>query len=323
MTEIASVYSTISDELAEVKSRTDDALSRAAKLIGCGNVLGADSSGKQLRPAMVILVSRLFGGARETAVRLAAAVELIHAASLIHDDVIDAAPVRRGRPTTLARLGTSDAVLSGDVIFAGVFADLADAGAASALREISHAAAEVCSGEVRENRAKRNFALTREEYLEIVELKTASLYRASAVMGALSAGAPADAVRNVGQFGRSVGMAFQVVDDLLDVVGDEGATGKPVRRDLVEGKVTLPTIIYLAGLDDDRRRETVARFLEGDDAFIARSLDEMAAPKAVAAVREVAQGYSRRALKLLDKLPVGIERVGLAALCRIAADRDA
>lgn len=323
MVEISDVYSRISGELAEVKARTDEALSRAATLVGCGNVLGAGTNGKKLRPAMLILISRLFGGARETAVRLAAAVELIHAASLIHDDVIDAAPVRRGRPTTLAHLGPSNAVLAGDVIFSGVFADLADAGLAEALREIAHAAADVCAGEVRENRAKRDFALSRNEYLKIVGLKTASLYRSAAIMGAISAGAPEDAARSAGQIGHWVGMAFQVADDLLDVIGDAGEAGKPVRRDLLEGKVTLPTIVYLETLGEDERRESVARFVEGDEAFIEEALARMAAPRAVAAVRAVAESYSRRALKLLDKMPVGLERVSLAALCRLAADRRA
>jgi len=322
MTQFIEVYSRISDELSEVKERTDAALSRTAALVGCANPLITGSNGKQFRPAMLILVSRLFHGDRDLAIRLAVAVELIHAASLIHDDVIDAAPVRRGQPTAFATVGPSNAVLSGDVIFSDVFKSLAQEGLTDALAEVARAAAEVCAGEVRENRSRHDFAMTRQEYLKIVDLKTASLYRASATLGALSGKADAAAARAAGRFGREVGMAFQVADDLLDVAGRESEIGKPVRRDLIEGRVALPTILYLEGLSDKDRRRSAGRFASGDGPFIMESLDKMAEPKNVAAVRRIAEGYSRRALKLLDKLPIGLEKVSLAALCRFAADRS-
>jgi geranylgeranyl pyrophosphate synthase len=315
------VQSSISGDLAEVRERVGAALRHAAELAGVGGVFEAESLGKQLRSATLILVSRLFGGDRPLAVRLAADVELIHEASLIHDDVLDEAPTRRGRPSAASVLGPSDAVLLGDVIFMDVFRDAVEAGVPGALEEITRAAAQVVAGEVRQHRRRGDFSMSRREYLRIVDLKTASLYRACAVLGALTGGAERDAAAAAGRFGRWMGMAFQVADDLLDVQGDAAEAGKPVQKDLADGRVTLPAIVYLEGLDERGRQAAAKRLAARDERFIEEALLRMAEPANVVAARRVAAVYCRRALKTLDALPVGLERLSLAALCRFAADR--
>ena len=315
------VQSAISDDLAEVRERVGGALRHAAGLAGVDNAFEAESLGKQLRSATLILVSRLFRGDRPLAVRLAADVELLHEASLIHDDVLDDASTRRGRPATSRVIGTSDAVLLGDVIFMDVFRDVVEAGVPGALEEVTRAAAQVVAGEVRQHRKRGDFSISRREYLRIVDMKTASLYRACAVLGALAGGATRDAAAAAGRFGRWMGMAFQVADDLLDVQGDAAEAGKPVQKDLADGRVTLPAIVYLEGLDERERRAAVKRLEKGDERFIEETLRRMAEPANVVAAQRVASVYCRRALKTLDALPVGLERASLATLCRFAADR--
>ncbi len=308
--------------LTEVRARVDARLESACRSTGLASAFTARSSGKNLRSAMLLLVARLFGGDEETAVRLAADVELLHEASLIHDDVLDGAAVRRGVPSAASVLGASDAVLLGDVIFMGVFEDAVGAGVPGALPEITRASALVCAGEVREHRARGDFSLSRREYMRIVDMKTASLYRASGRIGALAGGASQSDADSAARFGRWVGLAFQAADDLLDVTGDEARAGKPLRSDLAALKVTLPTILHLERLGPGEREAAVERLAARDPAAVEEALAAMLRPEAVAAVRRVAATYCRRALKTLDSLPVGLEKADLAALCRFAADRS-
>jgi octaprenyl-diphosphate synthase len=274
-----------------------------------------------LRPAVLLLVSRLFNAPPCLAVRLAAAVELVHAASLIHDDGIDDARTRRGRPTLGSRIGTPEAVLFGDSVFAGAFAEVIATGRLDMARELARTGVEVCAGEVRQNISKGNFALSRPRYLEIVRLKTGSLYRACGALGAMAGDAVPSHVRAAAQFGLAFGMAFQAADDLLDVIGDPDVTGKPRGSDVSQGKATLPVIVYLEKLSPARRsrvRRTLSAGAADDNAAV---LVKLAKPPVVAAVRSVADEYRLKALAALDRLPDGPEKKDLAALCRFAVRR--
>jgi octaprenyl-diphosphate synthase len=296
-------------------------LDESARVAGVHSRVSADSGGKQVRPAVLLLTARLFGADRTVAVKLAAIVELIHAASLIHDDVIDDADTRRGEPTVLRRIGAADAVLLGDVIFTAAFARAAALRRAEYVRELARAARRVCAGEVRQNRAKGNMGLTLAQYTRIVELKTASLYRACAVLGAITGGAPRRETGAAGLFGYHLGLGFQAADDLLDVAGDPKLTGKPRGQDLAQGKVTLPLLFYLRALSPAARRRVREGFASDGPGFVAEILDVLRRSPVVPAARKAAAGHCRDAAAQLRFLPGGPEKKSLAALCSFAADR--
>ena len=220
----------LEDRLAELAGGHGLALAREA-----GTTIAA--GGKRLRPLLLFLAA---GRATKGAVAAAAAVELVHSATLVHDDVLDGALVRRGHPTVVARAGRAMATSTGDLLFSRAFAELAANGRADELRVLSEASSALALGELAQRADAWNAEISEERYLERCELKTARLFEASAALGALEAGGHAEAL---GAFGRKIGLAFQLLDDVLDVSGPEERTGKRRGTDLLDGTVTLPLIL--------------------------------------------------------------------------------
>jgi geranylgeranyl pyrophosphate synthase len=207
------------------------------------------AGGKRLRP-LLVFVAGFDGPADPPLVRGAVAVELVHSATLVHDDVLDAAPLRRGRPTVFAQAGRAAATATGDLLFSRAFAELAANDSAEQLRVLSAASSALARGELVQREDAWRGDVTVERYLRRCELKTASLFAAACQLGALAAGAA-----ELGSYGRAVGVAFQILDDVLDVTGPVERTGKARGTDLLDGTVTLPLIVArrrdpeLAGLD--------------------------------------------------------------------------
>lgn len=209
------------------------------------------AGGKRLRPLLVILCAG--PGADEDAVlRGAVAVELVHSATLVHDDVLDDAPLRRGKPTVYATAGRQAAIQTGDLLFARAFSELAGGGDPEAVRVLSDAGSALARGELLQRADAWDTSVTVERYLARCDLKTARLFQAAAQLGARAGGADSAAL---GDFGRRIGIAFQVLDDVLDVQGPAERTGKHRGTDLLDGTVTLPFVFArerdpgLAGLD--------------------------------------------------------------------------
>ncbi len=216
---------------------------------GHGPVLGHHAGqtiaagGKRLRPLLVILAAGPRAARRPQLVAAAAAVELIHSATLVHDDVLDSASLRRGVPTVWAQGGRARAVATGDLLFSRAFAELAAAGSLEAVRALSRATSALAEGELLQRQDAWNPAVALERYLLRCELKTARLFEASCRLGALAADAPAAQVAALGEFGRDIGIAFQLLDDVIDVAGPASVTGKHRGTDLLDGTVTLPLIL--------------------------------------------------------------------------------
>lgn len=202
------------------------------------------AGGKRLRPLLVLLAAGDGGG--DGLVRAATAVELIHSASLVHDDVLDAAELRRGRPTVVARAGRGMATATGDLLFARAFAELVRNGRADEIRVLSDATSALARGELLQRADAWNATIGVERYLERCELKTARLFEAACRLGALEGGAGEAAAEHLGVFGRRIGLAFQLLDDVLDVSGPEERTGKHRGTDLLDGTVTLPFLLARA-----------------------------------------------------------------------------
>jgi geranylgeranyl pyrophosphate synthase len=224
--------------MAEVEDRL------ATLSAGYGDRLGAEAEatltagGKRLRPLLVLMAAG--DGAGEPAVRAAAAVELVHMATLVHDDVLDGAPVRRGRPTVVARSGRERAVGVGDLLFSRAFAELAADGGEGVVAELSSASVALALGELAQRHDAYDTSISEERYLERCALKTARLFESACRVGRLASGAPG--TERLAEFGREIGLAFQLLDDVLDVTGPPERTGKARGTDLLDGTVTLPLI---------------------------------------------------------------------------------
>jgi geranylgeranyl pyrophosphate synthase len=242
--------------LAQLLERTEERLVELAA--GYGPTLARHATatisagGKRLRPLLVFLAAGETddAGAQERLVRGAVAVELIHSASLVHDDVLDAAALRRGAPTVVAAAGRTIATATGDLLFSRAFAELVAGGELEDVRAVSAAASALAAGELMQRADAWDVTVTRERYLQRCELKTGSLFEAACRLGALVTSPEGDRLRSsegetrsLALFGRRIGLAFQLLDDVLDVSGPASRTGKARGTDLLDGTVTLPLIL--------------------------------------------------------------------------------
>ena len=287
------------DHIPPLMERLEQRLAELAT--GHGRVLarhgGATiaAGGKRLRPLLVLVAGGPgAAGAADGILRAAVAVELIHSATLVHDDVLDAAALRRGRPTVFAEAGRELATATGDLLFSRAFAELAAGGRPEQVRELSDASSSLALGELMQRADAWDAGIGVDRYLERCELKTARLFSAACRLGAREGGAEEDRIGALGEFGRQVGLAFQLLDDVLDVSGPSERTGKARGTDLLDGTVTLPFILArkrdreLADLDprsvrDQGRAEAVCDRIQATGALDearARALDIVARAKA-------------------------------------------
>jgi geranylgeranyl pyrophosphate synthase len=233
------------------------------ELLAChaGSTIAA--GGKRLRPLLVFLAAGAPPPESDQLLSSAVAVELVHSATLVHDDVLDGSDLRRGRPTVAAAAGRLTATSTGDLLFSRAFAELAQAGSRASVRVLSRASSELAAGELMQ-RADAWRAVAVERYLERCRLKTAVLFRAACELGALAGGAAASTISGLACFGEQIGLAFQLLDDVLDVTGPPERTGKPQGADLLDGTMTLPLILArrsdptLAALDLRSVRDAAA-----------------------------------------------------------------
>ncbi len=255
------------------------------------------AGGKRLRPLLVFLAAGAPPPETDGLLGAAVAVELVHGATLIHDDVLDGSPLRRGRPTVFASGGRSMAIATGDLLFSRAFAELAATGSADAVRVLSRATRELASGELMQRADAFAAGVDLERYLERCRLKTAVLFRAACELGSLEGGGP---VRELATFGEQIGLAFQILDDVLDVTGPPERTGKPRGADLLDGTVTLPLIV--ARMSDPAIAEVDLRQVQ-TPAHAAALCDRIAATDALEQARARALEFVSRAKQALPRLP--------------------
>jgi geranylgeranyl pyrophosphate synthase len=255
------------------------------------------AGGKRLRPLLVFLAAGTPPPETDGLLRAAVAVELVHGATLIHDDVLDGSALRRGRPTVFAAGGRAMATATGDLLFSRAFAELATTGSLEMVRVLSRASCELAEGELMQRADAFEIGVEADRYLERCRLKTAVLFRAACELGSLEAGGPASALA---AFGEQIGLAFQILDDVLDVSGPPERTGKPRGADLLDGTVTLPLI--LAREEDARLNAVDLRALSGAaDAIVI--CERIAATGALDDARDRALELVSMAKSLLPPLP--------------------
>jgi geranylgeranyl pyrophosphate synthase len=277
------------------------------------------AGGKRLRPLLVFLCA---GTYRRELVSAAVSVELLHMATLVHDDVLDGAAMRRGRPTVFAAGGRRAATATGDLLFSRAFAELASTGDAEAVRALSQASSALARGELMQRADAWAEEITPERYLERCRLKTASLFEAACRLGALFGGLTRDTVAALGRFGARIGMAFQIFDDVLDVSGPTERTGKPRGADLLDGTVNLPLI--LARRRDPDLRALDLRSVVTDGAQAGAVCDRIALTGALGEARERALRYVVEAKATIGEVPLpdgrrrGLDLVAEAVVERYA-----
>ncbi len=276
------------------------------------------AGGKRVRPLLTLLCARRGTAASEPVLRAAAAVELLHMATLVHDDVLDRAELRRGRPTVAHHFGSATALSAGNYLLARAFSELVGAGVPTAVDLLSATAVGLSEGEVLQRAEAYDVHVDVAAYVRRCERKTADLFAAACALGALLSGAGDAVAGAVGEYGRLIGIAFQVFDDILDCSGDEAATGKRPGTDVRDGTITLPLIYALEARPE---LATVLGTPGADDAAVAAVLGAVAESGALQRARGDALRYIGDARSVLDSCPGTVERELLAQVAAQVVDR--
>jgi octaprenyl-diphosphate synthase len=314
----------VRDDLAKVEREIElESMASVSAVTNIGKYLSSNG-GKRLRPILLLLSCRLIGQSSESAIRLAAVVEMIHTATLVHDDVIDVAETRRGKPSTNAIWGNHTSVLAGDWLYMQAFQ--------IALRERNFHVLDILisltqmmvEGELLQLDRLGKIDISEADYMELIDRKTASLFSACARIGAIVAGADERTESRLGEYAWNLGIAFQLTDDILDFTARETTLGKPVGNDLREGKVTLPLIYALASGDPQGRAvtETILRNrnYDGYTAEDVRAFLERYGAVEKARVR--AQEFATKARSIIAEFPDSPFQRALAAVAELVTDRD-
>ncbi len=315
---------TISKELSMVSELIQESVASDETLLTeiAEYVIGA--GGKKVRPAVTILSFYSVGGGDvEDAVKVAAALELIHNATLLHDDINDGGVMRRGRPAAYTRYGIQNTLVTGDFLFTKAFAIGAKFDS-NIVNITAEACVKLAEGEIRQQRRARDLSLSEGDYLDIVRRKTAGPIAAGAKIGAILGGGTLDEVFALGEYGIHLGIAFQIVDDILDVVGREDVLGKPIGTDVREGNITLLT---LGALENGSRTEaqelaTIVEKEQNTREEVARALDIIIASGAVETARERAAEYGERAKESLGLLKATPRKLELLKLVDFVLKRE-
>ncbi|MDX1634703.1 MAG: polyprenyl synthetase family protein [Marinobacter sp.] len=315
------LYDPVSDDFSRVNELITRRLASNVPMVEKIAQYIVESGGKRLRPLLVLLTTGALGYRGDDHLKLAAVIEFLHTATLLHDDVVDTSDLRRGRTTANARWGNAPSVLVGDFLYSRAFQMMVELESLPIMETLSNATAVIAEGEVQQLMNIKNPDLTEAQYMEVIHNKTAMLFEAASHTAALLAGASAEDTAAMARYGKHVGLAFQLVDDVLDYRGDARAMGKNVGDDLAEGKATLPLIHAMAHGGDDARTLIRRAIRQG-------GLDDL--PGIVATVESTgaldytlqqALDQAARALKCLDNLPDSNHKAALALLTEVAVAR--
>lgn len=279
------------------------------------------AGGKRLRPVLVLLVANAYSYKGTAHHELAAVVEFIHTATLLHDDVVDESSLRRGRATANALFGNAASVLVGDFLYSRSFQMMADLANMRVMQILSEATNVIAEGEVLQLLNMHDPDVSQERYLQVIRSKTAKLFEAAAELGALIAGASEPQIAAAGEYGRSLGTAFQLIDDVLDYAGDAAEIGKNVGDDLREGKPTLP-LIYLMENGTPEQRQLVRTCIEqGDEQHFDAVLAAVTSSGALDFTRHQAEIAAERAAEAIAGLPESEYKDSLLQLAHFSVNR--
>ena len=318
------IFDLIQDELEQVEKKIcAESVASADAVTAIGQYLQS-AGGKRLRPALLLLAAKVAGNGGASAVRLGAVVELIHTATLVHDDVIDAAEMRRGRPSSNIKWGNHTCVLAGDWLYMQAFQMALRERSFPILDQLIGLTQIMVEGELLQLERIGKIEISEADCMEIVDRKTARLFSVCARIGALAGGGDSIAQEKLGEYAWNLGMAFQLVDDVLDFTAREKTLGKPVGGDLREGKITLPLVYALERATGDERKlvDAILRQRSYNGVPFARILSLLEEYNAIERVRERAQAFTEKARLLISEFPDSPYQRALLAVTDLVTERD-
>ena len=311
----------VREQLTAMEGRLRESLSGQHQALTAATEHLLDSGGKRVRPAVALLSAGLFAADRDHAVSLAAAVEMLHTATLVHDDLIDRALLRRGIPTLNAKWSPDATVLTGDYLFARAASFAAQTESVRVMNIFAETLMVIVNGEIRQKFANEA-TLSREGYFQRIHAKTASMFALAAEAGAVLGATSETAIRSMRRYGRETGMAFQIVDDVLDFIGSADRIGKPVGSDLQQGLLTLPALHYIESNPTD---PDVAALLNGHQSgrkVRERLLQSIRASDSIEVARTEARDYVTSAKSALSAATAGEHLPTLHAIADYVVERD-
>ena len=317
-------YRLIASDMTAMEALMRQALSHADPFVDEVVRYSLQIGGKRLRPALVFLAGKIVGNVTERHIQAAAALEFVHTATLIHDDILDGATIRRHLATFNVRWNAQIGVLAGDLLLTKALELITQTGEIDGVSALTETCQQTCEGELRQIGAAGRFDMTAEEYLHIIAGKTAPLLACSARFGAFYASATPAVIDRFQFFGQKLGLAFQIIDDVLDLVGETDTAGKTLRTDLIHRKPTLPLILYLQRATEEQQREVLVRIRRDD--FDEQSADwvveRLSKSGAVDAARQTAQQLVEEAAKALSEIEGDAEaKEALVELAQFVASR--
>lgn len=319
---LARLYAPVAPEMERIEQLLQSEMrnrhAEVDELVRYGVRLG----GKRMRPALVLLAGKATGQVDQGHEVLGAVVEMIHTATLVHDDVLDDADTRRQLPTVNTRWDNATSVLLGDYLFSHAFYLASTLDSTYPCRLIGQATNVVCEGEMRQKQSRGDFGLDEDRYLQIIEAKTAALCQCSTHLGAHRSGADEQTQYRLAEFGRLLGVSFQIVDDILDLIGADDVVGKTLGTDLEQNILTLPLIHCLQQLSDSRREQLIAALSGNQDN--SRELLHLAFAEtdALDYAFQVARRYAAEAKSQLDDLPDSPARDALVEMTEFVVARS-
>src|SRR5712671_589225 len=318
------IFDLVRTDLAKVEREIGLESVASVEAINYINQYLQSGGGKRLRPILVLLSGRLFGEVNPGLIRMAAVVEMIHTATLVHDDVIDLAKTRRGRPSINVVWGNHTSVLAGDWLYMQAFQVAVRERNFPMLDLLINLTQMMVEGELLQLERIGKLAVTEADYMELIDRKTASLFAACARLGAMSAGAGETVEMQMGDYAWNLGIAFQLVDDILDFTSREKILGKPVGNDLREGKVTLPLVYALESADREERQlvETVLADGNYDQVPFGKILQVLHRHHGIERAQERAEGFTEKARAIMGEFPESPYQSALLAVTDLVTERD-
>ena len=319
--DISAVRALIAGDMERVNELVQHRLHSEVGLIDQLGQYIVNSGGKRLRPTLVLLSARALDYKGQLHINLAAIIEFIHTATLLHDDVVDASMLRRGQATANQRWGNEASVLVGDFLYSRAFRMMVEVDSMRVMEVLSGATNTIAEGEVQQLLNRHDPDTTEERYLNVIHNKTAKLFEAAAQLGAIIAGGSPEQELAFTKYGRHVGIAYQLIDDVLDYGASSSELGKSIGDDLAEGKPTLPLLYAMWHGTEDCSRSLRKAIKDGGLENLREALDAIESTGAIAYTAQRARDEASTAIEALDEIPNSVHREALYALARFAVER--
>lgn len=320
--QIDAIYSLVNEELKQTEQLIEQSLASEVALINELSRHIIQSGGKRIRPLLVLLSAKAFAYSSHFHIHLAAIVELIHTATLLHDDVIDGSTLRRGQSTANALWGNQASVLVGDYLYAHAFQLMVEMDRMEILLALSESTKVIVQGEILQMQYSHRASTSEADYLEVIRCKTGKLFQTSATLGAMIANAGLAEVKAIGEFGLQLGIAFQLMDDALDYQADPTKVGKNLGDDLAEGKMTLPLIYALQHCSVSEAKLIQHSIEAGDISHLTEILHIIETTQGMKYTLALAERIVQQAIRYLHTLPVSLYCDALKGLAEFAVQRE-